>query len=457
MSRALKFAAAGLFVVIVLFIWLKANPGPQRVEPKTASSSTSVLAAFGRVEGREETIFLGASADGVVQEVLVKDGQTVGKGALLAVIECNDISSAIDVAKAQADAARQSRIRLLRGHRDEERRAAAQATEAANAALGQAQDHFGRVNTLGKGEISREAIEQARHDLEVAQANHEKAVAEQNLTDAGPLPEEISRADAEVVAAEQSVKVASDKLEKCKVRAPIAGTVLKVMTKVGESYSTLLPHPIFTIADETVRRIRAEVDERDISKVKLGQASIVTADGFPGQKFDGQVVEISHAMKPKSVMSDDPSQKVDRDVLEVIIELNHASEELPLGLRVTAQLNDAAAPGAPASLDPSQSSHKPVLSPAAATPSPSAEAPTPLIGDVLQVGVMAHKENADALAAALKKENFPAFVLARHGDPYFRVDVGPYSDSAEALTVKDKLKAGGYGLAIERQYPASNH
>jgi len=231
---------------------------------------------------------LGASADGVVKEVRVTAGQQVRKGDLLAVIDCDEISPQIDVARAQADSAREARVRLLRGHRDEERKAAAQSADAAKAVLAEAQNTSGVSTPYSKrGDISR-GVEQARRDLEVAQANYEKAVDERDLVNAEPLPEEIARANAEVSAGEKNVNVAVNRLEKCNVRAPISGTILEIKTKVGESYSTLLPRPLFSLADESVRHVRAEVDERDISKVRLGQTTIITRMDSPGRDLKGR-------------------------------------------------------------------------------------------------------------------------------------------------------------------------
>jgi cell division septation protein DedD len=162
-------------------------------------------------------------------------------------------------------------------------------------------------------------------------------------------------------------------------------------------------------------------------------------------------------MKPKSVLSDDPSQKVDRDVLEVTIELNHSKEELPLGLRVTAQMNDATMPESAASMAISENPSREPVVPLPETAAPSATAtPAKPTGLVLQVGAMTHRENADALTAALRKKSFPAFVLARDGDPYYRVDVGPYPDEADARIAADKLKGGGFGTVVKSQYPVSN-
>jgi HlyD family secretion protein len=455
-KRAAKIVITGLIFLIVPLIWLTKSHGPALVASKELARSPVVLAARGRVEGRDESISVGASADGTVKEVLVRDGQQVSRGDLLAVISCDDISAGIDLARAQAESARQARVRLLRGHRDEERKAAFQAAEAAKAVWKQAQEHFNRFDALYQhGEISRDAFEQARRESEVAQANYERAVEEQNLVNAAPLPEEVSRADAEVSAAERNINVATQKLEKCRVRAPISGTILKVMGKVGEAYSTLLPHPLFLLADESVRHVRTEVDERDISRVKLGQTAIVTADGFPGQRFGGRVVLISKTMKAKSVLSDDPSQKVDRDVLDVTIELDPSKDVLPLGLRVTVQMTSEAAPLPPAVV-PAESQ-----SPVPATPQPKTVQLSPtgaavkLAGFMLQVAAMKDRQNADALTAALLKKGYPAFVLARDGDRFCRVDVGPYPDAASAGVVMSELKAEGFGTALERQYSAS--
>ena len=175
MPRTVKIVVGVILVSIVLVslvIWLRQQPNPQRTPIHESSKSSPTLAAFGRIEGRGETISLGASVDGVVKEVFVTDGQKVSKGALLAAIDCDDLRSEIEFSKAQAEDARQQRVRLLRGHRDEERRSAAQQTEAAKAELDQAQEHFGRVGDLQKGEISRDALQQAKRDLDVAQANY---------------------------------------------------------------------------------------------------------------------------------------------------------------------------------------------------------------------------------------------------------------------------------------------
>jgi hypothetical protein len=99
------------------------------------------------------------------------------------------------------------------------------------------------------------------------------------------------------------------------------------------------------------------------------------------------------------------------------------------------------------------------LKPAAETERNRAVPQTPIEGTgfVLQLAAMTHRENADALVQTLRSKSFPAFVVAREGDPYYRVDVGPYPDAAYALSVKDKLKGGGFQTVFEKQLLATNH
>ena len=469
---AFALVAAALALLSPLLISMSRNADPKLASSRQIPSDSAVqLAALGRVEGRGETISVGAAADGVIQSVFVSDGQQARKGDLLAVIACDDISAEIEQAKALADSARDARTRLLRGGREEQRVAAAKQTDAAKAVMTQAQQHLNRMTALyEQAEISRDAFDQAKRDFDVAQANYERAEEEQTLADAKPLPEEVSRANAEVTAAERAVSIASDKLEKCNVRAPISGTVLKVLTKTGESYSTLLPHSLFTMADASVRRVRAEVDERDIGKVKIGQSSIVTADGFPGLEFDGHVVEISGAVRQKSVWGEDPAAERDRDVLDVLIELDPTKVDLPIGLRVTAQmtgtvspvsesstsLSSGASPIAPASKAGRASSADSFTDGATQnqqqkTHPANSENATDSDAFLLQAGAMSHAENASALATLLQQKGFPAFVAARQDDPRYRVDIGPYPDLASVRAAKSALSSKGFEAVVKHK------
>jgi hypothetical protein len=62
----------------------------------------------------------------------------------------------------------------------------------------------------------------------------------------------------------------------------------------------------------------------------------------------------------------------------------------------------------------------------------------------LQMGAMAHKDNAEALANSLRQRNFPAFVRSAGGSRLYLVLVGPYDSAARAAAAKRELKSQGF-------------
>ena len=344
MSTWKKLGTAVLAIVSVAastLFYLRFH-GRASVEAHQLSSTDSapiVFAAPGIIEGLSDTIEVGSAADGILKAIYVTEDQFVKADALMGEIACDDLNAALQTAMAEADAARQSRVRLLRGARDEEKKVAARKTAAARAVLVEVKAQLGRQRELYKGgEVSRADYDRAKRDYGVAKAEFQTAVRTELLLAAPPLPEDKARADAEVLAAENRVREAQERIKKCTIRAPINGTVLRVNAKPGESFSTVTPHPLFILADTSGRRVKAEVDERDISKVVIGQKVILRSEGLVGKRFEGTVESISSVMGRKNVFTDDPADKIDRDVLEVTITVSaDDATSLPIGLRVTVQ------------------------------------------------------------------------------------------------------------------------
>jgi HlyD family secretion protein len=308
----------------------------------TSANDTSravVFASPGRVEGASETTQVGAAADGILKSVYVKEGQFVKRGTLLGEIACDDLQPALQTAMAEADSARQARARLLRGARDEEKKIASEKTAAARATFEEAKSRMDMQRALyQKEQVSRATYDQAVRDLGVADANLRAALRTEDLVAAPPLQEDTARADADVLAAEGRVRTVQERIGKCSIVAPIDGTVLRVYARRGESFSTVTPRPLFSLADTSTRHIKAEVDERDVDKLFPGQKVVIQADALEGKKLLGSVARISAMMGRKSITTGDPSDKSDRDILEAVIELDDDnSRPLPIGLRVTVQ------------------------------------------------------------------------------------------------------------------------
>jgi HlyD family secretion protein len=342
LSGKIGAAIAGLALVsasAVLYVSYRDEKPVHAHQIHSRKADEVLFAAPGRIEGLSDTIAVGAAADGVLKSVYVTENEVVKKGTMLGEVACDDLDAALRTAFAEADAARQARTRLLRGARKEERQVAAKKTAAAKATLLEAKAQLVRQTALFKGgEISRADYDRTNRDFGVANAEFQTALRSERLIDSPPLPEDKARAEAEVLAAESRVQEAQERLKKCAILAPIDGTVLRVDAKPGEPFSTVTPHTLFFLADASGRRVKAEIDERDVSRVAVGQKVVVQAEGLGGEKFAGTVESVSSVMGRKSVFSDDPADKLDRQVLETTINLaSQDANVLPIGLRVTVQ------------------------------------------------------------------------------------------------------------------------
>ena len=125
MNARRRWAIGGgaILLVVVAVVFLGSTRNRNSVQargiPSDSAAATVAFASPGRVEGASETTQVGAAADGIVKAVYVKEGEFVKRGAMLGEIACDDLRPALQTAMAEADSARQARVRLLRGARDE--------------------------------------------------------------------------------------------------------------------------------------------------------------------------------------------------------------------------------------------------------------------------------------------------------------------------------------------------
>ena len=163
------------------------------------------------------------------------------------------------------------------------------------------------------------------------------AEARLKAAEAGSRSEDVAIQRAKVLGAEARVAQARAALERLTVKAPTDGEVLQVKVREGELYSFSGLDPLLTLGDTSKLRVRMDVDERDIAKVALGAGAYVRADAFGARRFEGKVVEVGRRFGRKNVRTDDPVERNDTKILEVLIELD-SNEALIPGQRVTCYL-----------------------------------------------------------------------------------------------------------------------
>jgi HlyD family secretion protein len=303
-----------------------------------ASQRPLLIAGPGRVEPASEDIKIGSELSGRLKSVNVEEGDAIHRGQVLAELENADYRAQVESARANVVAKEATLRKVINGARRQERDEAWSSVNEAKAVMEDAQSELHRRQELfAAGVVSREELERYAREADVAKAKYDAAVQQHALVDDHAREEDQSFAEADLQLAQGQLAEAEARYEKTFIRSPIDGTVLRKHHRSGESVSnsSTVPDPILTIGDRKTLRVRVDVDETDVSKVRVGQKAYVTADAFGRQEFWGQVVRVGQQLGPKNVRTDEPTEKVDTKILETLVELDPGSK-LPDGLRVDA-------------------------------------------------------------------------------------------------------------------------
>jgi cobalt-zinc-cadmium efflux system membrane fusion protein len=82
------------------------------------------------------------------------------------------------------------------------------------------------------------------------------------------------------------------------VRAPFAGVVTKAQASPGDVVEA--GKDVFTVADLSRVWVQAEVYEKDLGRVRVGQSAFVSVDTYPNRTFEGKVTYISDVLDPQT-------------------------------------------------------------------------------------------------------------------------------------------------------------
>lgn len=303
-----------------------------------ANQEPLLIAGPGRVEPSSEDIKIGSELSGRLRSVNVEEGDAIRRGQVLAELENADYRAQVESARAGVVAREAALRKVINGARRQERDQAWSSVNEAKAVMENSQAELHRRQELfAAGVVSREELDRFAREADVAKAKYQAAVEQHSLVDDHPREEDRSVAEADLQLARAQLSEAQARYEKTFIRSPIDGSVLRKHHRSGESVSnsSTVPDPILTIGDNKLLRVRVDVDETDVSKVRVGQKAYVTADAFGKQKFWGRVVRVGQQLGPKNVHTDEPTEKVDTKILETLVELDPGSQ-LPDGLRVDA-------------------------------------------------------------------------------------------------------------------------
>ena len=164
------------------------------------------------------------------------------------------------------------------------------------------------VDSVEMGE-STASFQQASSQFGVAKADFERA---QRLYDEQVIPQkDYLRARGEFEKSRAALAAASDKLRLMGVKpasggaastlpvsSPFAGTVIEKTAVIGDLATP--DKPLFTVADLSTVWIEANINERDLSRIRLGAEALVKVTAYPEETFKGRVAYISAVVDRES-------------------------------------------------------------------------------------------------------------------------------------------------------------
>lgn len=326
-----------LMALLTACLALLAAAPAQAQDGKGISQPRKVAAAApGRIEGSGDSVAVGASISGIVDSVPVRQGDRVTAGQVLVRIACRDLQAQLTVRIAEQQAAEAVYHKLVNGARPEDIAIAEAELKLAEARLTEAQSRVTRSSSLADRNVVSQAIRDSDiRDAAVAAAQLDAARLRLQLLRAGTRVEELEEAKARMLAARGAIDVTKSELSKCEVKSPVEGIVLRKHVSEGELISLFFPKPLLTVTETNRYRVRAEVDEQDVPRVRLGQQAQVVVNAADKTRLSGRVATLAPIMGRRQVLTTDPADKSDRDVMEVVIDLDAKPDHLPIGLRVS--------------------------------------------------------------------------------------------------------------------------
>lgn len=227
---------------------------------------------------------VGSVATGRVVQVLVVEGAEVKRGELLLRMETTEL----DATLLQSKAAELQASARLAGIRTTGLLVAQAGVSQADSVRNKAASDLARIAGLAeKGFVSSTQLDQARSALEVAIAQNQSALAQRRATQST----DVAQAQSQLAVARAATAAASARLGQSSLMAPADA---KVLTRLVEPGQIVQPgKALFSLALVGPVRMIAQVDEKFLEELRVGQSANILADAFPKSRVQGRVQSIA--------------------------------------------------------------------------------------------------------------------------------------------------------------------
>lgn len=259
-KRILGIAVVLIILAAIYYFNLQSQPKTTYLtETAKYSDIQQTVVATGTVRSSNR-VEVGARVSGKVEKILVKLGQKVKKGELIAELDSITQENTLNSALAQLAAYKAQLV-------------------AAQTAYRVANSNFQRIAKLYKRKASSlDDYENAQNNLDSAKAN-------------------VEQIQAQIKQSEIEVNTAATNLNYTKITSPIDGTVISIPVSVGQTVNANQTTPtIIQVADLDTMLIKPEISEGDITKIKPGMKVQFTTLAEPDEIYQAEIASVDPAL-----------------------------------------------------------------------------------------------------------------------------------------------------------------
>jgi macrolide-specific efflux system membrane fusion protein len=214
-----------------------------------------LVGATGSLQPRDY-VDVGAQVSGQLQKLHVDVGSVVKEGDLLAEIDATQSAARVDANRASLRAQQATLA---------ERQATLEKAE---------RDLQRQKNLMAEEATTAETLQNAETAVRTARA-------------------QIGTLQAQIQQQQASMRVEEANLKYAKIYAPMAGTVISVTARQGQTLNANQSAPtILRIADLSTMTVQTQVSEADVCKLRVGMPSYFTTLGSAGRRFTGTLRKI---------------------------------------------------------------------------------------------------------------------------------------------------------------------
>jgi HlyD family secretion protein len=323
-----------LLAVAAVIVWgvlRKAEPPKVNFARVKRQTLISTLPTNGKADPAEWQAVRAETA-GLVNRILVEDGQTVAQGAVIATISDPTLQADIDGASAKVAEARANLATIEAGARPPEFTEIDNNLARARFDLEQSRKLVASLQRLkDKQAATQQELDAANEKTQQSQLEIAALDKRRQSLVASP---DVAAAKARIRDAETALKLAQDRGALSTIRAPMAGVIYGREARQGSFVNA--GDLIANIGRMDELRVKVYVDEPELGRVAVGQPVTITWDALPGRQWTGRVERKPTAIQPLG----------SRQVGEVMCSIANKGRDLLPGTNLNAEIRTAVVDGA---------------------------------------------------------------------------------------------------------------